>query len=65
MENLKNLVKLSNIFFTNMDLYTDNNPDETINVGYKDKQAALESIDKIKKKCLKYLQILHKNLEIG
>ncbi len=50
MEKLKNLTKLSNNYFTNMELYTDANPDDTIHVGFKDKQAALESIDKIKKK---------------
>lgn len=53
MEDLKNLVKLSNIF-TNMDLYTDNNPEETISVGYKNKEAAIESIEKIKKKSKPY-----------
>lgn len=36
--------------YGNMELYTDANPDDTIKVGFKDKQAALDSIDKIKKK---------------
>ena len=40
--------------YGNMELYTDANPDETIKVGFKDKQAALESINKIKKKTKPY-----------
>ena len=40
--------------YGNMELYTDANPDETIKVGFKDKQAALDSIDKIKKKTKPY-----------
>ena len=40
--------------YGNMELYTDTNPDETIKVGFKNKQAALESIDKIKKKTKPY-----------
>jgi len=48
---LKNLSKL---FFSNMDLYTDNNPSTTIHVGFKNKKAALDSIKKIKHKSLDY-----------
>lgn len=44
---------LTNLY-GNMELYTDANPDDTIKVGFKNKQAALESIDKIKKKTKPY-----------
>lgn len=40
--------------YGNMELYTDANPDETIKVGYKNKEAALESIKKISKKSKPY-----------
>lgn len=37
-----------------MELYTDANPETTIKVGFKDKKAALESLEKIKKKSKSY-----------
>ncbi len=40
--------------YGNMELYTDANPDETIKVGYKNKESALESIKKISKKSKPY-----------
>jgi hypothetical protein len=40
--------------YGNMELYTDANPDDTIKVGFKDKQAAIDSIEKIKKKTKPY-----------
>ncbi len=46
-------IDLSNQY-GNMELYTDANPDETIKVGYKNKEAALESIKKISKKSKPY-----------
>ena len=39
---------------TNMELYTDSNPETTIKVGFKNKKAAIESIEKIKNKPLDY-----------
>jgi len=47
------IYKLNNAH-TNMELYTDANPDDTIKVGFKNKQVALESIEKIKKKSKSY-----------
>jgi len=44
---IKNLSKL---FFSNMDLYTDSNPNQTIKVGFKNKLVAIDSINKIKSK---------------
>lgn len=43
-----------NYLYGNMELYTDANPEDTIRVGFKDKQAALDSIEKIKKKSKGY-----------
>lgn len=40
--------------YGNMELYTDANPDDTIRVGFKNKQSALDSIEKIKKKTKPY-----------
>ena len=40
--------------YTNMELYTDANPETTIKVGFKDKQAALDSIKKIANKSMDY-----------
>ena len=37
------------LVYGNMELYTDANPDETIKVGYKDEEAAIISLEKIKK----------------
>lgn len=42
------------IIYGNMELYTDANPDQTIKVGYKDENAALESLNKISKKSISY-----------
>ena len=39
-----------NYMYGNMELYTDANPEDTLKVGFKNKQAALESIEKIKKR---------------
>ena len=40
--------------YTNMELYTDANPEKTIKVGFKNKKAAQESIIKIKNEPLDY-----------
>jgi hypothetical protein len=40
--------------YTNMELYTDANPETTIKVGFKNKQAALDSIKKIGHKSMDY-----------
>lgn len=40
--------------YTNMELYTDANPETTIKVGFANKQAALDSIDKIAYKPMDY-----------
>ena len=40
--------------YTNMELYTDANPESTIKVGFKDKKAALDSIEKISHKPMDY-----------
>ena len=40
--------------YGNMELYTDANPETTIKVGFKNKQSALDSINKINKKSKKY-----------
>ena len=42
------------LVYGNMELYTDANPDETIKVGYKDEEAAIISLEKIKKKSKQY-----------
>lgn len=41
-------------FYTNMVLYTDAHPETTIKVGFKNKQAALDSIKKIAHKQMDY-----------
>ena len=41
---------MSYLDYGNMELYIDSNPNNTIKVGFKDKNTALESIEKIKKK---------------
>lgn len=40
--------------YTNMELYTDAHPETTIKVGFANKQAALDSIDKIAHKPMDY-----------
>ena len=40
--------------YTNLELYTDANPEKTIRVGFANKTVALESIKKIKKRSIKY-----------
>lgn len=40
--------------YTNMELYKDAHPETTIKVGFKNKQAALDSIKKISNKSMDY-----------
>ncbi len=44
----------NNFNFTNMELYTDANPNDSIKVGFKNKEAAFKSINKIKRKAKSY-----------